>query len=168
MAAEIARKFGSKKQIRQCFIAKGITFVSISQRTPWGVEKRGGWKTSRMTPLPKRGFGPPLVRYVCRTPQVSVLCFFLYKNSRQSRPEALLEASKNFRESAFSGTFSYPHTFCTPHITAKISGTYLLRRNPCVHFHHINEPELQTPIAKQCRFSKHDSLKQALERQNRQ
>ena len=24
-----------------------------------GVEKRGGWKTSRMTPLPKRGFGPP-------------------------------------------------------------------------------------------------------------
>ena len=24
-----------------------------------GVEKRGGRKTSRMTPLPKRGFGPP-------------------------------------------------------------------------------------------------------------
>ena len=24
-----------------------------------GVEKRGGWKTSRMTPPPKRGFGPP-------------------------------------------------------------------------------------------------------------
>ena len=24
-----------------------------------GVEKGGGWKTSRMTPLPKRGFGPP-------------------------------------------------------------------------------------------------------------
>ena len=24
-----------------------------------GVEKRGGWKTSRMTPLPKRDFGPP-------------------------------------------------------------------------------------------------------------
>ena len=23
-----------------------------------GVETRGGWKTSRMTPLPKRGFGP--------------------------------------------------------------------------------------------------------------
>ena len=40
-----------------------------------GVEKRGGWKTSRMTPLPKRGFGPPLVRYVFHPPQVSVLCF---------------------------------------------------------------------------------------------
>ena len=24
-----------------------------------GVEKRGGWKTSRLTPLPRRGFGPP-------------------------------------------------------------------------------------------------------------
>ena len=24
-----------------------------------GWKKRGGWKTSRMTPLPKRGFGPP-------------------------------------------------------------------------------------------------------------
>ena len=28
------------------------------------MEKRGGWKTSRMTPLPRRGFGHPLVRYV--------------------------------------------------------------------------------------------------------
>ena len=24
-----------------------------------GVEKRGGWKSSQMTPLPKKGFGPP-------------------------------------------------------------------------------------------------------------
>ena len=29
-----------------------------------------------MTPLPRRGFGPPLVRYVFHPPQVSVLCFF--------------------------------------------------------------------------------------------
>ena len=34
--------------------------------------------------------------------------FFLYINLRQSRPEALLEGSKTFRESAFSGTFSSP------------------------------------------------------------
>ena len=40
------------------------------------MEKRGGWKTSRMTPLPKRGvIGPPLIRYVFHPPQVSVLCF---------------------------------------------------------------------------------------------
>ena len=41
----------------------------LHQRTPWG------WKTSRMTPLPKRGFGPPLVWYVFHPPQVSLLCF---------------------------------------------------------------------------------------------
>ena len=39
------------------------------------MEKGGGWKTSRMTPLPKMGFGPPLVRYVFHPPQASALCF---------------------------------------------------------------------------------------------
>ena len=34
--------------------------------------------------------------------------FFMYKVPRQSRTEALLEVSKIFRESAFSGTFSAP------------------------------------------------------------
>ena len=31
----------------------------LLRRRHGGVEKRGGWKTSRMTPLSKRGFGPP-------------------------------------------------------------------------------------------------------------
>ena len=79
-----------------------------------GVEKRGGWKTSRMTPLPKRGFWTP-PRTVRFPPPAGVSApFFLYKKPRQSRPDALLEVSKIFRESAFSGTFSSPHTFCTP------------------------------------------------------
>ena len=73
-----------------------------NQRTPW-VEKRGVWKTSS-----KRGFGPP-PRPVRFPPLSGVSApFFLYKNPRQSRPEALLEGSKNFRKSAFSGTFSSP------------------------------------------------------------
>ena len=72
-----------------------------------------------MTPLPKRGFGPP--SYGTFSTPLTCQCpvFFIYRNPRQSRPEALLEGSKNFRESAFSGTFSTPHTFCTPHITAQ-------------------------------------------------
>ena len=78
------------------------------------MEKGGGWKTSRMTPLPKRGFGPPPRTVRFPPPSGVSALFFLYKNPRQSRPEALLEGSKNFRESAFSGTFSSPHTFCTP------------------------------------------------------
>ena len=77
------------------------------------MEKGGGWKTSRMTPLPKRGLDPPRTVRFPPPSGVSAL-FFLYKNPRQSRPEPLLEGSKNYRESAFSGTFSSPHTFCTP------------------------------------------------------
>ena len=43
--------------------------------------------------------------------------FVLHKNPRQSRPKALLEGSTIFRESALSGAFSSPHTFCTPPIS---------------------------------------------------
>ena len=86
------------------------------RRRHGGVEKRGGRKTSRMTPLPKRGLGPPRTVRFPPPAGVSAL-FFLYKNPRQSRPEALLEGSKTFRESAFSATFSSPHTFCPPPIS---------------------------------------------------
>ena len=70
---------------------------SLTNDTP---PKKGSWTPPRTVRFP-----PPS--------GVSAL-FFLYKKPRQSRPEALLEGSKNFRESAFSGTFSSPHTFCTP------------------------------------------------------
>ena len=86
-----------------------------------GVEKRGGRKTSRMTPLQKRGFGPPPPRTVCFPPPSGVSALlFPYKNPRQSRTEALLEGSKNFRESAFSGTFPTPIRFAPPHMTAQV------------------------------------------------
>ena len=80
-----------------------------------GGKKRGEENLTNDTP-PKRGFGPPLVRYVFHPPQVSVLCFACTK-SRQSRPEALLEGSKHFRESAFSGTFSSPPYVLHPPIS---------------------------------------------------
>ena len=59
------------------------------------MEKEGGRKTSRMIPLPKRGFGPPPPPRSVRFPPpsgVSAL-FFLYKNS---------------------GTFFLPLAFCNP------------------------------------------------------
>ena len=80
-----------------------------------------------MTPLPKRFPPPSGVRAL----------FFLYKNPRQSRPEALLEGSKNFRESAFSGTFSSPHTFCTP----PYHGPKIVRKIPA----HINKIGISPP-----------------------
>ena len=63
---------------------------------------------------PKKGFSTPPRTVRFPPPSAVSALNFLYKNPRQSRPEALLEGSKNFRESAFSGTFSSPHTFCTP------------------------------------------------------
>ena len=78
-----------------------------------GGKKRGVENLTNDTP-PKKGFWTP-PRTVCFPPPSGVSAlFFLYKNSRQSRPEALLEGSQTFRESSFSGTFSSPHTFCTP------------------------------------------------------
>ena len=60
-----------------------------SEDTMGGWKKGGGWKTSRTTPLPKRGFGPPpLVRYVFHPPQVSVL--FVSCTKIQDRAEQKL------------------------------------------------------------------------------
>ena len=101
------------------YLTRIQTRTPLSQYPPYpedamgGGERRGGWKTSRMTPLPKGVLDPPrMVRFP--PPSAVSALFFLYKNPRQRRPEALLEGSKNFRESMFSGTFSSPHTFCTP------------------------------------------------------
>ena len=45
-----------------------------------GGKKRGGWKTSRTTRLPKEGFGPPPPRTVRFPPRSGVsTLFFLYK-----------------------------------------------------------------------------------------
>ena len=85
------------------------------QRTPWGGWKQRGVENRTNDTSPKKGFWtpPPSHSTFSTLSGVSDL-FLLYKNPRQSRTEALLEGSKNFRESAFSGTFSSPHTFCSP------------------------------------------------------
>ena len=85
-----------------------------SGRHGGGWKKRGGWKTSRMTPLPKKGFWTPLVRYVFHPPHVSVLCVSCTEIHDRADQKLFWRGPKNFRESAFSGTFSTPHTFCTP------------------------------------------------------
>ena len=102
-----------KNQIRE--VLQRNEFRSSLRGRHGGVEKRGGRKTSRMTPLPKRGFGPPLIREVFHPPQVSVLCFFLYKKSTTEQNRSSFGGSKNFREIALSGKFSSPHTFAPPY-----------------------------------------------------
>ena len=77
------------------------------QRTPWGGGKKRGEENLTNDTPPKKGF------CTFSTPSGVRLCCSCTKN-RRCRTEALLEGSKNYRESAFSGTFSSPHTFCTP------------------------------------------------------
>ena len=72
-----------------------------------------------MTPLPKGGFGPHLVRYVFHPPRVSVLCFSCNKKPRLIRPEALLEGSRIFREGAFFCTFPPPHIMAQKKLPSK-------------------------------------------------
>ena len=99
-------------------ISKRIALTN--QRTPWGgVEKRGGWKTSRMTPLPKRGFGPPLVRYVFHPPQVSVLCFSCTKIHDRADQKLFWRGPKIFGRARSLVRFPPPIRFAPPHITAR-------------------------------------------------
>ena len=76
-----------------------------------GGKKRGVENLTNDTP-PRFWTPPRTVRFP--PPSGVSALFFLYKIPRQSRPEALLEGSKHFRESAFSGMVSSPHMVCTP------------------------------------------------------
>ena len=78
-----------------------------------GVEKRGGRKTSRMTPLPKRGFGPRLVRYVFH-PLRCQCSVFPVQESATEQTRSSFGGVQNFSGGhVFSGTCFSPHTFCT-------------------------------------------------------
>ena len=84
-----------------------------------GVEKGGGWKTSRMTPLPKRGFGPPLVWYVFHPPHVSVLCFSCTEIHDRADQKLFCRGQKNFGRARSLVRFPPPIRFAPPHITAQ-------------------------------------------------
>ena len=79
-----------------------------------GVEKGGGWKTSRMTPLPKRGFGPPLVRYVFHPPQVSVLCFPVQKSTTEQTRSCFGGVQKFLGERVLWYVFLPPYVLHPP------------------------------------------------------
>ena len=117
---------GTKKQLSfhlQCYHSQCFSFARLSQRTPWGGGKKRGVENLTKDTPPKKGFWTPPRTVRFPPPSGVSALFFLYKNPRQCRPKALLEGSKNFRESAFSGTFSSPHTFCTPPYHSPIEET---------------------------------------------
>ena len=100
--------------------------MMFHQRTPWGGGKKRGVENLTNDTPSKKGFWTPPHTVRFPPPSCVSALFFLYRNPRQSRPEALLEGSKNFRESAFSGTFSTPHTFCTPPYHGPISSVLVV------------------------------------------
>ena len=85
-----------------------------------GVEKRGGWKTSRMTSLPKIGFGAPLVRYVFHPPQVSVLCFSCTKIHDRADQKLFWRGPKIFGRARSLVRFPPPIHVADPPITAQL------------------------------------------------
>ena len=99
-----------------------IRKILLVQRTPGGggVEKRWGWKTSRMTPLPKRGFGPPLVRYVFHPPQMSVLCFSCTRIHDRVDQKLFWRGPKIFGRARSLVRFPPPIRFAPPHVTAQL------------------------------------------------
>ena len=86
-----------------------------------GVEKGGGWKASRKTPLPERGFGPPLVRYVFHPPQASALCFSYTKVHDRADQKLFWRGPKIFGRARSLVRFPPPIRFAPPHITAQVS-----------------------------------------------
>ena len=73
-----------------------------------------------MTPLPKRGFGPPLLRYVFHPPQVSVLCFSCTKIHDRADQKLFWRGPKIFGRARSLVRFAPPIRFAPPHITAQI------------------------------------------------
>ena len=99
----------------------------INQRTPWGggkrrgVEKGGGVENLTTDTPPKRGFRPPLVRYVFHPPQASVLCFSCTKIHARADQKLFWRGPKIFGRARSLVRFPPPIRLAPPHITAQIN-----------------------------------------------
>ena len=107
-----------------------LIVARISEDAKGGWKKERGRKTSRMTPLPKRGFGPPLVRYVFHAPQVSVLCFSRTKIHDRADQKLFWRGPKIFGRARSLVRFPPPIRFAPPHITAQLFPNYRSERLP--------------------------------------
>ena len=116
----------------------GKSFLVTVGLCPWGGGKKRGVENLTNDTPPKKGFWTPPRTVRFPPPSGVSALFFLYKNPRQSRPEALLEGSKNFRESAFSGTFSSPIRFAPP-ISRQGSRETLSRRTRALKKHSLQK-----------------------------
>ena len=106
-----------------------------------GWKKRGVENLTNGTPTKKGFWTPPCTVRFPPPSGVSDL-FFLYKNPRQSRPEALLEGSKNFRGGVRSLVrFPPPIRFAPPHVKAQDSRESGDLREPDIQVIRANRPD---------------------------
>ena len=92
----------------------------VSEDAMGGWKKGGGWKTSRMTPLPKKGFGPPLVRYVFHPLRRQRSVFPVQKSTTERTRSSFGGAQKFSGERVLWYVFPPPIRFAPPHITAQM------------------------------------------------
>ena len=84
-----------------------------------GVEKGGGRKTSRMTPLPKRGFGPPSYG-TFSTPLARQCSVFPVQKSTTEQTRSSFGGVQKFSgERVLWYVLHPPYVFAPPHITAQ-------------------------------------------------
>ena len=86
----------------------------ISENAMGGWKKEGGGKPHQRHPSQKGLLNPPFGWYVFHPPQASLLCFCCTKVHCWAGQKLFWRASEILQAGVFSGTFSYPHTFCTP------------------------------------------------------
>ena len=89
------------------------TRQNVRGRHGGGGKKRGVENLTNDTPPKKRFWTPPrTVRFP--PPSGVVALFFPVQKSTTEQTRSAFGGVQNFREAAFSGTFSSPHTFAPP------------------------------------------------------
>ena len=90
----IRTKSSPKSTIRREISTYIHLFWAFYQRAPWGGGKRKREETSRMTPLPKTGFGTPIVWYVVQPPSGVAALFVLAKKAEDWPDQTLFSQRK--------------------------------------------------------------------------
>ena len=94
----------------------------VNQTTPWGGgKKRGGRKTSRMTPLPKRVLGPPSYGTFSTPLRCQCSVFPVQKSTTEQNRSSFGGVQKFFARVCSLVRFPPPIRFAPPHITAQVN-----------------------------------------------
>ena len=112
---------------------RGAANILLSSRSPlqsrYSEDAMGGWKKEGGA-FPKRGFGPPLVRYVFHPSQVSVLFFSCTKIHDRADQKLLWRGPRIFGRARSLVRFPPPIRVAPPHITAQVASCLF---TPCLN-----------------------------------